>query len=290
MVRKGAGKGLALLPTEGGPFLHKARWRSKNHNACQPLERSLRLHGRDHRKRLPLTLTASKAKKSRSSPRNWVNKGRLLLGRGGPPRRDSSPQPPPAQAKLAHPTRGLPPRRLVQVACCPNLPLAAQEKAAGSHADHEGVEQEVVHEELEEVAEPRVPNPGVQVVALLKEAVPPIVDPTQEGEGVVGMTFGCGPTAAEDQEEQEQEEFAPQPGSSGPGAPVGGPLMRPKWYPGDEFLDESHGATPKRCSLDGSTEANKVHKFCGISDLQSRGSSKISYRAPSSPFCTSVVL
>ena len=84
MVRKGAGKGLALLPTEGGPFLHKARWRSKNHNACQPLERSLRLHGRDHRKRLPLTLTASKAKKSRSSPQNWVNKGRLLLGRGGP--------------------------------------------------------------------------------------------------------------------------------------------------------------------------------------------------------------
>ena len=84
IVRKGAGKGLALLPTEGGPFLHKARWRSKNHNACQPLERSLRLQGLDHRKRLFWTLTASKAKKSRSSPRNWANKGRLFLGRGGP--------------------------------------------------------------------------------------------------------------------------------------------------------------------------------------------------------------
>ena len=147
-----------------------------------------------------------------------------------PPRRDSAPHPSPAQACPACPTRGLSPRRAVQFAYRPDLRLRAEEEAACSHADHEGVGQEdapIVHEDLYEVVEPRIPNPGKQVVVLRKEAVPPVVDPTQVGESVVNKAIGCGPTAAEGQEEQEQESLAPLPGSSSPGAPVGGPLMRP---------------------------------------------------------------
>ena len=153
-----------------------------------------------------------------------------FLGPRWPPRRNSLPQASPAQAKPAHPTRGLPPWRLVQVARRLSLRLGAQEEAAGSHANHEGVEQKdapIIHKDLGEVVPPGVPSPGIRVEALLDEIIPPVVDPMQRGEGVVEVILRRGPTAAKDHEEQGQESFAPLPGSSSPGAPVGGPLMRP---------------------------------------------------------------
>ena len=176
-----------------------------------------------------IDLDSLEGKEVVKQPTEMLQQRSPCLGPGRPPRRNSSPHLSPAQASPAHPTRGLSQRRLVQIARCPNLPLKAQKKAASSHANHEGVDQKdapIVHEELEEV-KPRVPNPGIQVVVLLKEAVPPVVDPAQVVEGVVSMAIGCGPTAAEDQEEQDREEFALLPGSSSPGAPVGGLLVRP---------------------------------------------------------------